>query len=144
MDQLRQKVVDEAKTWLRTPWMHEARIKGAGVDCAMFIKEVFVSVGLVPQFDVGSYPTDWMLHRSEERFLFWLDQYGTPIESPLPGDVAVWRHGRTYSHGAIVLDWPLVIHAYRPERSVVLSDVSKLTRLRAKPVLFRTIFTGEL
>ncbi len=31
---------------------------------------------------------------------------------PLPGDVVLWRFGRCYSHGAIVIEWPTVIHAY--------------------------------
>ena len=31
---------------------------------------------------------------------------------PGPGDVAVFRFGRTFSHGAIVTDWPRLIHAY--------------------------------
>jgi hypothetical protein len=33
----------------------------------------------------------------------------------------VFRFGRTYSHGAIVVEWPIVIHAYIPH-GVLLSD----------------------
>jgi cell wall-associated NlpC family hydrolase len=40
---------------------------------------------------------------------------------PQPGDFVVFRFGRTYSHGAIVVEWPIVIHSYIPH-GVLLSD----------------------
>ena len=46
------------------------------------------------------------------------------VETPEPGDMAVWKIGRAYAHGAIVVGWPLVIHAYQPEGRVVESDIS--------------------
>jgi hypothetical protein len=32
----------------------------------------------------------------------------------LPGNVLIWRYGRTFSHGAIVSQWPMIIHASFP------------------------------
>ena len=46
------------------------------------------------------------------------------VEGPLPADIALWRFGRCFSHGAIIIDWPLVIHAYAG-RGCVLEDVSR-------------------
>jgi hypothetical protein len=40
---------------------------------------------------------------------------------PLPADFVVFRFGRTFSHGAIVLEWPLIIHSYIPH-GVALAD----------------------
>lgn len=37
-----------------------------------------------------------------------------PDISPLPADFVVFKFGRTFSHGAIVVDWPLIIHSYIP------------------------------
>src|SRR5437879_1968913 len=37
----RQAVVDEAMTWLKTPFHHRAAVKKAGVDCACLIAEAF-------------------------------------------------------------------------------------------------------
>lgn len=121
-DQQREAVVAEAHTWLRTPYHHLARIKGAGVDCAWLLIEVYTAAGIVEPFDPGHYPPDWMMHRDEERYLDWVTRYAHEVESPRPGDLAVWRFGRTFSHGAIVVEWPTIIHAYRRERCVTLGD----------------------
>jgi len=117
-------VIGEAQTWIGTRWHHAARVKGAGVDCGQFIIACYITAGVVPHFETGDYPADWMLHRSEERYLGWVERYLDRIERARPGDVAVWRYGRTFSHGAIVVEWPRILHAYRPERGVVWGDAS--------------------
>lgn len=119
--------MDEAKSWLHTPWHHLQALKGpgGGVDCAQFLRMVYINVGLAPYFETESYPHDWMMHRDEERFLKYIETYMCAIEVPGPGDAAVWLHGRCFSHGSIVLDWPLMIHAYRKERQVSISDATK-------------------
>ena len=122
-------VVAEAHAWLRTPWHHEARVKGHGVDCANFLIGVYAACGLVEEFTPEQYPPDWMQHRSDEKFLRYLLQYTRPVEQALPGDIAMFKFGRTDSHGAIVLDWPNIIHAYYDERMVVLTDVGTSPRL---------------
>jgi cell wall-associated NlpC family hydrolase len=122
----REQVLREAYTWLRTPWHHMARIKGAGVDCGMLLAEVYAAAGVVeplPPFE--HYAQDWMLHRSEEQFTAWLEKYCHQVASPAAGDIALFRFGRTASHAAIVIEWPMVIHAYRHEGGVVVSDASK-------------------
>jgi cell wall-associated NlpC family hydrolase len=108
----RNSVLAEAQTWLGTKWHHQARIKGVGVDCAMYLCEVYEAVGLTPHIDPRPYPADWHFHRDDERFLDWLKQYARPVKTPLAGDIAVFKFGRTFSHGAIVKEWPLVIHCY--------------------------------
>lgn len=127
--QQRAEVVAEARTWLRTPWHHEARVKGHGVDCANFLIGVYAACGLVAEFTPEQYPPDWMLHRSEEKFERYLLQYTNPVAEALPGDIAMFKFGRTKSHGAIVGAWPTIVHAYYDERMVVLTDVSTSPRL---------------
>lgn len=97
------------------------RIKGAGVDCAMFPLEVYREAGLIPDLDMPFYPQDWHLHRSEEIYLGIVQRFAREVEQPLPGDFVLYHFGRTWSHGAIVLDWPLIIHAVIG-RGVILSD----------------------
>ncbi len=117
-------IVAEAATWLRTPYHHQAGVKGAGCDCAFLLIRVFAACGLVPEVDPRPYPPDWHLHRDEERYLGWIRRYAGRIETPLPGDVALWRFGRTVSHAGIVVEWPTIIHAYRGE-GVVLEDAAR-------------------
>lgn len=126
MNDIREKIIAEAMSWLRTPWHHEARVKGAGVDCAQFLIAVFAAVGLVEDFKTEHYPRDWHLHRDEPRFLSYLLQHADPIETPLPGDVAMFQYGRHAAHGSIVMDTagPTVIHAWIDEGMVTLTDLS--------------------
>jgi hypothetical protein len=62
----RAQVVDEAMTWLRTPFASRAQIKGAGVDCANLLVAAFASVERVT---IPDYPSDWFLHSDRERLL---------------------------------------------------------------------------
>ncbi len=120
--QQRAAVVAEAMTWLDTPYHHHARIKGAGVDCAQLLIGVFAHAGVVPEFDPGPYACDWHLHRSEELFVQWLERAGArPVQTPAPGDVAIFKFGRCFSHGSIVVTPDQVLHAYINRRVIVSS-----------------------
>ena len=171
-------VIRCARTWLRTPYHHLGRVKGAGVDCAMLLAEIYAEAGLVPPLAIPHYPPDWHLHRESERYLGVLLDHaveylpaiaGTdhphpnpppsrgreweggelPTRPVLPADIALWRFGRCFSHGAVVVDWPVVIHAYLG-RGCVLEDVDKaewLSRIgegrdaqaKPRPVKFFTL-----
>ena len=136
----RRAVAEEVQTWLGTPFHHQGRVKGAGVDCAMLLAEVYRRCGLVPQIDPGYYPPDWHLHRDAERYLDTLLPYARELAAPGPGDVAVFRFGRTYSHGAIVTAWPRLVHAYWL-RGVVRGDAT-LNPLAGRPVRFFGVIDG--
>jgi hypothetical protein len=62
---------------------------------------------------IPNYSQQWHLHRGEERYLEMVRTLGGREinTTPLHGDIAVWKIGRAYSHGAIVLLWPCIIHA---------------------------------
>ena len=123
-DLQRSTIVAEALTWLRTPWHHGARLKGVGVDCAQILVAVYNDADIVENFYPEKYPIDWNLHKEDQRFMNYLLRYTEKTEVPLPADIAMFRYGRQPAHGAIVVQWPLIIHAYRPERMVVLTDLS--------------------
>ena len=108
----RLRVVRRAKEWLGTPYHHQGRVLGAGVDCGMLLLEVYESLGLLPHIDPRPYPHDWHLHRGEQVYLGWVEKYARPVTVPLPGDLVLYRMGLCLSHGAIVIDWPTVIHSY--------------------------------
>ncbi len=131
-------IVAEAERWLGTPFHHQGRVKRAGVDCAMLLAEVFERCGCVPHVEAGYYPPDWHMHRDAERYLEKLLPYASEIAGPPePGDVAVFRFGRTFSHGAIAVAWPRLIHAYW-QQGVVRGDAS-LYPLAGREVRFFTI-----
>lgn len=110
----RARVIAEAHTWVAalTPYHHQGRIKGVGVDCATILCEVYEAAGVIPYVDPTPYPPDWHLHRDGERYLGWLHQYARETDTPRPGDVAVWKFGRCFSHAAILCDDEHIIHSY--------------------------------
>jgi cell wall-associated NlpC family hydrolase len=124
----RARVIAEARTWLGTPFRDQSDVKGAGVDCAMLLVRCFVDTGIVPAFDPRPYAPQWHLHRDEEKFLAIIEKLGTEVaREPVPGDVIVYRFGRCFSHGALVIDEKHVIHAWYLEGRVT---ISKLTDVR--------------
>ena len=53
----RHSVVMAARTWLDTPFHHQARLKGVGVDCVGLVIGVARELTMVaPDFDIGGYP----------------------------------------------------------------------------------------
>lgn len=136
----RNAVVAEALTWLRTPYHHRAKVKGVGVDCAQFPLAVYEAAGLIPPTDVGAYAAAWHLHREQEMYLGWVRRFGREIgrEATQRGDFAVWKFGRCFSHGAIILDPPTIIHATLLGRCVHISDMDRDDDLAAHEVKFFT------
>lgn len=104
-----------ARRWIGTPWHHRARVEGQGVDCAQLLIAVYSEAGLFDAFDPGEYSIDRMLHSSAEVMQGWCERLGRVTRTPQPGDVVLWRFGRSFSHAGLVVDWPgTVLHAFRP------------------------------
>lgn len=118
----RGRVVAIAKTWLSTPYHHQARLKGVGVDCAQIIAAVYHEAGLIPAPVLPDYSSQFHLNNNVQEYLAVILRHAHEIEGPpLPGDVVLWQFGRVLSHGAIVIAWPQVIHAY-VGRAVTFED----------------------
>jgi cell wall-associated NlpC family hydrolase len=137
-DQERQAVIAEARTWLGTPWHHEARVKGAGVDCAMLLAEVYERAGIIEHVEVGHYPMDWHLHRDIERIVEIVEQYAHPTTDPHAGDVVLFKFGRTFSHGGILVgENSEIIHAVR-NVGVILDEWQRVDALSQREMVFYT------
>lgn len=150
-------VVTAVRSWIATPYHHRARVKGVGVDCGQLIIAAHVEAGLVPDFDTGFYTPDWHLHRYEDRYLEFVERHLARFDSAeasinqriaedtifeLPaGAVVVFRVGRTYSHGAMVTQWPLIAHAYQPS-GIVEEVVVFNTPMARRPM--RVYIHGDL
>lgn len=108
----RNKIVEIALTWLRTPYQHCACIKGVGVDCAQLLAGVYREFDPSVAIALPQYSPQWHMNHSDENFIAELTKHSKEITGPpLPSDIAMWKFGRCFSHGAIVIKWPLVIHA---------------------------------
>jgi cell wall-associated NlpC family hydrolase len=71
-------VVAEARSWVGTPFKHQGRAKGVGVDCVGLLIGVARRLGIVaPAFDVTGYtrrPDGWTLIEECERHMGRVDQ----------------------------------------------------------------------
>jgi cell wall-associated NlpC family hydrolase len=108
----RQVVIDEARSWKRTPYVHKGRVKGVGVDCGGMIYEIFAPLLPLPSFP-KDYPQDWAMHReSNELYLDFIMPFVKEVDQPVMGGITVFHFGRNFSHGAIVSEKKTFIHAY--------------------------------
>jgi NlpC/P60 family putative phage cell wall peptidase len=138
---MRAAIVAEARSWLGTPYHHCARLKGVGVDCAQLPAAVYHAVGLIPDLQ-PEYSPQWMMHRDEEQYLSWVHPHAREISRGdlLPGDLVMWKFGRTYSHSAIIIEKPTIIHAVNKANRVELGDMDRDANLNARPALYFTLF----
>lgn len=119
-------VVAAARSWLGTPFHNCAQVKGprGGIDCAHLLARAYSESGVCDDIQPGKYPPAWFLHRDEEWFADFVLRYAVECDEADvgPGDTVLYKIGRCYAHGGIVVDWPtLIIHAHMGSRFVVMS-----------------------
>ncbi len=78
------RIVEEARTWRNTPFLHQGRLKGLGVDCAGFIGEVAQNIGI--KVDI---PHDYRPQEDGTAMMKMLSKHLDFIETKdaMPGDV---------------------------------------------------------
>lgn len=120
---LRTQATAEARTWLATPYRHQASVKGWGCDCLGLVRGVWRALyGAEPQA-VPAYRPDWAETGGAETLLEgarrWLHEIA-PADAR-PGDVLLFRMapGACAKHCAILSAAPTaqdadprMIHAY--------------------------------
>lgn len=123
MTPLQQRSLAEARTWLGTPYRHQASEKGVGCDCLGLIRGVWRAVvGQEPQA-VPPYRSDWAETGGEETLLTaaraWLVEIAP--DDARPGDVVLFRMSpeAVVKHAGVLSGLPTpaapqrrVIHAY--------------------------------
>jgi len=130
----RVRIVNEAMSWIGTPFRDCTDIKGpnGGVDCAMLLVRSYVDSGKLQPFDPRPYPPQWHMHHSEQRFLEWIEVKlaGVRVEKPRIGDCLVYQFGRCFSHGAIYIGNGEIVHSYYE------SQLCHLTRMTDSRLAF--------
>lgn len=126
-------LVEEARSWLGTPYVHGARVKGAGCDCATLLAECLIAAGVCDREAIGIYSADWWMHAGSERYMIGLLRNAGRMTEAVayrstdaqPGDLVLTKAAgsKLYNHGGIVTKWPMIIHAIHPK--VEEADASK-------------------
>jgi cell wall-associated NlpC family hydrolase len=147
---MRQRIAEEAISWIGTPYVSNAMVKGkagGGTDCAMLLIAVYGELELIPKaFDPRPYPPQWHLHRNEEKYMEFVCRFATEVKAPperMPkiGDVVMFKIGRLFAHGGIIVNWPNVVHAIG-NNVVMMEDISRNTiGKRALAVVPKKFFT---
>lgn len=123
----RDEAVENARSFLRTPYILGAHVKGAGVDCATLLACCLQEWGFATKedfSDIGIYHGDWFCHANSERYMFRLIRHAQKtvetvcmgVVDAKPGSLVLFRvaGSRLFNHGGIVTQWPFMIHAVDP------------------------------
>ncbi len=114
--ELRTRVVMSARSWIGTPYRHQASLKGVGCDCLGLLRGVWRDVIGPEPGAVPPYAADWAGHGLGEMLLeaavSHLIEIG--IATPRPGDVLLfrWRRHLPVMHCGLVSAPGLMIHAH--------------------------------
>lgn len=135
-DEGRAAVIAAARSWMSTPYHDKAKLKGVGVDCAFLLAACYEEAGVVEKIDVPDYSPQHFLHSTEERYMATVKTFAREItrEEAKPGDVVLYKLGKSYGHGAIIMPpgFPMILHAWSRAGRVVQSN-SELNSLLSGP-----------
>lgn len=109
-------VLEEARSWIGTPYRHQASSKGIGADCLGLLRGIWRNVyGAEPE-DPGAYAPDWAEAGKTDRLLDAASRHLTeiPANEMRPGNVLIfrWRSGMAAKHVGILAGNGRFIHAY--------------------------------
>jgi NlpC/P60 family putative phage cell wall peptidase len=125
----RGQIIAEARSWLGTPYLHQASAKGQGADCLGLVRGVWRALyGFEPEAP-PAYGPDWNERRAgTEPLLAAARRHFAerPLAAARPGDVLVFRVVRTgpAKHCGVLADPDRFIHAYQG-RAVVESWLNR-------------------
>lgn len=111
----RDEIVAAARSWIGTPYRHQASLKGAGCDCLGLVRGVWREmVGAEPEA-MPAYTPDWAEALGQETLLHAARRHlrEVPVGEARDGDVLVFRMGTgvPVKHCGI-LTGTSVVHAY--------------------------------
>lgn len=114
---MKNKVIKEARSWIGTPFRHQARCKGAGVDCLGLVVESYRKAGadVRDKTDYSRYPTgDSLIEGLSEQLT------EIPLEEIDTGDILVMAQKRQANHVMLyVKESDTVIHSYYRQGGVL-------------------------
>ena len=113
---LRTDIVAETRSWIGTPYRHQASLKHIGCDCLGLLRGVWRTlVGEEPE-RVPAYAPDWAEATGAESLADAAGRHliAIPLTDIDPGDVILfrWRASLPAKHAAIVTTPDMMVHAH--------------------------------
>jgi NlpC/P60 family putative phage cell wall peptidase len=91
--EISRRVVETAREWIGTPYVHQASVKGAGCDCLGLLRGVWRELmGDEPE-SAPPYSEDWAEAQAEETMYAAFKRHFDEVDTAtlIPGDVALFR-----------------------------------------------------
>lgn len=108
--------VELARTWIGTPYHHQACLKGIGVDCVGLIRGVYDEMYGISPPELINYSADWGDTNGNEDMVKAAIKYLEPVPLSTLGAGHVvllrWREHRVAKHSMIMTSSTTAIHAY--------------------------------
>ncbi|MEW6451153.1 MAG: NlpC/P60 family protein [Pseudomonadota bacterium] len=109
-------IVSEARSWIGTPYRHQASLKHVGCDCLGLVRGVWRALlGDEPEI-APPYSRDWAEASGEEALANAARKHLIEIDPAAfqPGDVLLFRYAQCYpaKHAAIVTSTAMMVHAH--------------------------------
>ncbi len=121
-DEFQKRVITIARSWIDTPYMHQASLKGQGCDCVGMVRGVYRELyGLEKEPEaMPPYQPDWYEVDQKDPLLAFGRKYlkEVPFGEMIPGDVLVFRMKPHVSakHCGIITDTDMMVHAYSQQK----------------------------
>lgn len=128
MAKINDRVVELARTWLGTPYHHQASVKGVGVDCIGLVRGVYRELYGFEPSEKLNYSMDWGDANRHEGLIAVGIKYLEPValSDIVPGNVILirWKDDRVAKHCMLVSGINRAIHAYNrsPVAEIHLSE----------------------
>ena len=127
-------IVEAARAWIGTPYVHQASVKGAGTDCLGLVRGIWREFHGTEPETLPAYTPDWGEVGQVELLLGGAERLLRPAPDEEPGDVLVFRMraGAIAKHMGILAQTgkqASFVHAY-DRHGVVESPLSAPWRAR--------------
>lgn len=121
-------IIRVARTWVGTPYHHQASLKGVGVDCVGLVRGVYRELYGVEPPELINYSADWGDSNGNEDMVAAAYRHLEPVslDDIAPGHVVLvrWQDHRVAKHAMIITGDNRAIHAYNraPVTEIHLND----------------------
>ena len=138
------RVVQVARQWIGTPYVHQASVLGAGADCLGLIRGVWRTLYQCEPEEVPAYSLDWSEARADERLWRAAARLMRAVDTPGQGQLLLFRmrDGAIAKHlgiSSLANGAPAFIHSYSGHGVIENS----LTLPWARRIVARFAFPSE-
>lgn len=108
-------IIEQARSWQGTPYLHQASLKGSGCDCLGLVRGVWRAIYETEPEKTPAYSPDWAEAAKIDQLAFAARRHmlEIPCHDYQPADLLIfrWRPGLPAKHLAIVTTPTKMVHA---------------------------------